>query len=140
MKTFKYKSKLYRYLYVRMSRIFRSGMRVRYPKNVTKEERTVSDIFIKILHDPSTDLFYDMKSKECALKNTRESLWIFLEPGNVKVINSTFGYDRSISNELEYYLEERFRHENHKRRVVMKDEALAKIDHSLNKTLDKINN
>jgi len=37
-------------------------------------------------------------------------------------------------------LEERFRHENHKRGAVMKAEALSKVDYSLNKTLDKINN
>ena len=140
MKTFKYKSKVYRYFYVRMCRLFNNNDRSRYPKSVTDKERTVSDIFIKILHDPSTELSYDISSKECSMKNVRESLWIFLEPGNVKVINSVYGYDRRISAELEYYLEERFRQENRKRGAIMKAEALSKVDYSLNKTLDKINN
>lgn len=140
MKSFKYKNKIYRYFYVKMSRAFKNNDRSRYPKSVTDKERTVSDIFIKILHDPTTELSYDISTKECRMKNERESLWIFLEPGNVKVINSVYGYDRRISAELEYYLEERFRHENHKRGAVMKAEALSKVDYSLNKTLDKINN
>ena len=138
MKTFKYKNKLYRWLYVKMSRTFKSVKKSKYPKNVTEVEKTVSDIFIKVLHDPDTKLYYDTTTHECSLKSEKQSLWIFLEPNNMKVVNSTFGYDRPISSDLEYYLEERFRTENTKRRTLMKEEALSKIEYSLTKTLEKV--
>ena len=121
-----------------MSRLFKSGNKVRYPKKVTEGEKTVSDIFINILRDSDTKLYYDTKTHECSMKSEKQSIWIFLESGNMKVVNSTFGYDRPISSELEYYLYERFRVENTKRRTLMKAEALSKIEHSLSKTLDKV--
>ena len=138
MKPFKSKNKIFRFFYVKMSRVFKSSQKSRYPKKVTEGEKTVADIFINVLHDPDTKLYYDTKTHECSLKSEKQLLWIFLESGNMKVVNSTFGYDRPISAQLEYYLSERFRVENTKRRTLMKEEALSKIEHSLNKTLEKI--
>lgn len=117
---------------------FRTNVRCRFPKNITNKERTVYEIFIKILHDPDTKLYYNTTTRECSMKSEKQSLWIFLEERNVKVINSTFGYDRTISSELECYLSERFIHENTKRRVMMKEEALSRVEHSLSKTRDKL--
>jgi hypothetical protein len=138
MKGFKYKNKLWRWVYVKTVKLFKSDERSRYPKKVTDKEKTVADIFINVLHDPDTKLYYDIKTHECSLKSEKQSLWIFLERENMKVINSTFGYDRTISPELEYYLSDRFRQENNKRRTLMKEEALSKVEHSLSYTLNKI--
>ena len=140
MKPFKYKNKLYRYFYVRISRLFKTDLRSRYPKDVSDYEKTVSDIFISILHKDDTKLYYDTKTQECSLKNEQQVIWIFLERENIKIINSTYGYDRHISSNLEYYLADRFRQENTKRRTIMKEEALSRIEHSLSITLKKVNN
>ena len=140
METFRYKNKIYRWLYVKIAKKLRPNDKCRFPKDITDKERTVYEIFIKVLHDPDTKLYYDTKTMECSMKSEKQSLWIFLEAGNVKVINSTFGYDRTISPKLECYLSDRFRQENTKRRTLMKEEALSKIEHSLSKTRDKLIN
>ena len=129
-----------RRLYIKSMSILSPKDRCRFPKDITDKERTVYDIFIKVLHDPDTKLYYDTKTMECSMKSDKQSLWIFLETRNVNVINSTFGYDRTISPKLECYLSDRFRHENTKRRNLMKEEALSKIEHSLSKTRDKLIN
>jgi len=138
MNQFKTKNRLWRRLVVRTSILFKSSHKVRYPKKVTEHERETADIFIKILHDQHSKLYYHFKTKECSLKHDDLALWIFLEPEKVRVVNSTYGFDRRISQEMEYYLEQRFRQENNKRRVVMKEEAVSKVKHSITKTLDKI--
>lgn len=138
MKTFKYKNRLYRWLYVKIASKIRTKDRCRFPKDITDKERTVYEIFIKVLHDPDTKLYYDTLTMECSMKSEKQSLWVFLESRNVKVINSTFGYDRIISPKLECYLSDRFRQENTKRRTLMKEEALSKVEHSLTKTRDKL--
>ena len=138
-----YKKSIYKFfkrLYVKIVKKFRVKDRCRFPKDITDRERTVYEIFIKVLHDPDTKLYYDINTMECSMKSEKQSLWIFLEANNVKVINSTFGYDRIISSKLECYLSDRFRQENTKRRTLMKEEALSKVEHSLSKTRDKLLN
>lgn len=139
MKTFKYKNKIYRYIYVKLARIFKSEERVRYPKNVDAASKVAADIFIKVLTNPDAQLYYNLKTEECSLKLEEHRIFIFLERSNIKVINSTFGYDKQIPAELEYYLVERFIRENNKRRILMKEFAIAKVDNSLYNTLEKLN-
>lgn len=138
MKGFKYKNKLWRWVYVKTVKLFTSDKKNRYPKNVTEKEKTVSDIFTNLLRDPDTKLHFDLKTHECSLESVKQSLWIFLEQENMRVINSTFGYDRAISPDLVYYLTDRFKQENNKRCILMKEEALSKVEHSLSYTLNKI--
>lgn len=138
MKTFKYKNRLYRWVYIKIIKLFNSERRARYPKKVSDLEKVVSDIFIKVLHNPESQLYYNISTGECSIKLESQKLFIFLENGKVRVINSTFGYDRAICPELQQYLMERFRHENAKRRRIMKEQALSKIDNSLSITLEKL--
>lgn len=138
MKPFKYKNKIYRWIYVKIKRLFSSEKRARYPKHVSQQERTVAEIFINILHNNNSQLYYNNRTGECYLKLDSEKIFIFLESHNIKIINSNFGYDTHISNEMEFYLSSRFDDENTKRKTLMKEEALSKIEYSLSKTLKKL--
>jgi hypothetical protein len=113
--------------------------KIRYPKKVSNNEKVASSIFLKILHEPETSLYYNPETYECYLKSNKHNLYIFLESANIKIINSKYGYDTKISIELENYLSERFKHESSKRRNIFKQEVLSKVENSLNHTLDKIN-
>lgn len=108
------------------------------PKKLKDSERTAMSIFLKVLFDPGTKLYYDLHTQECYLKSEDSTLYIFLENLNVKIINSVYGYDVNISRELESYLLEKFRREMAVRRQKFKSEALAKIEHSLEGTLEKL--
>lgn len=138
MKPFKYKNKIWRFIVVKVMRMFSSGTRARYPKKVTDQEKTASTIFMTLLKDPNSKLYYESKRNECYLDSESKKMKLFLEAGNIKVINSTYGYDVPISNEMEYYLEARFKVQMNKRRSEFKEKALSKVEHSLNKTLEKI--
>jgi len=135
---FKHKLKrFFKVLSIKTKSIFRK-QKIRYPKNVSENEKTASSIFLKILHEPETSLYYNPETHECYLKSDKKHLYIFLESCNIKIINSKYGYDTKISVSLESYLSERFKHESSKRRNLFKQEVLSKVQNSLNHTLDKI--
>lgn len=135
---YKFKSYFYR-IWIKTRQGVKSNKRSKYPKKVNNQEKVGAEIFIKVLHDPDSKLYYDLQSHECYLRSSDSTLYLFLESGNLKVINSVYGYDIRLSNPMEIYLSERFRHEMTKRRHLFKKEALSKVKHSLDKTLDKIN-
>ena len=139
-RTFRYKTRRWiQSSVLRFKKLFRSDRRARYPKNSSNSEKTAAQIFIKLLHDPDSKLYYDLVSHECYLRSNDSSLYLFLERDNLKVINSVYGYDIRLSAEMESYLTERFKHEMAKRRKIFKNLALSKVKHSLEQTLDKIN-
>jgi len=138
METFKYKNKLWRFIYIKFMRAIKQDKKQRYPKNIPDAQKTVADIWMILLRDPETKLYYDITTQECSLESKSKHLEIFLESENIKIVNSTFGFDKRISSELEYYLADRFRQENSKRRILMKQHAQSKIEHSLSNTLIKL--
>jgi hypothetical protein len=101
-------------------------------------EKTAYSIFMKLLLDPTSKLYYDLHTSECYIRSEDATLYIFLEANNIKVINSVYGYDVPIGRDLEAYLTERFRREMAIRRSKFKAEALKKIEHSLETTLEKL--
>lgn len=125
-------------IYIRFKRLFNSNKRVRYPKQVEDSEKTAAHIFLKILKDPDTKLSYDPKTLECYLRSEKHNLYLFLESQNLKVINTIYGYDVKLSSRMEYYLNERFQHQMSKRRQIFKQEAISKVQYSLDKTLKNI--
>ena len=133
-----------RYLWLHWLRLYKnrltSDRRIRRPAEITNQEKTLIEIFMKVLHNPNSQLFYDIQTSECYLKSEELNLFIFLEMGNVKVINSVFGYDVNINPNVEDFLIDRFKREMNVRRMSFKKEALSKIQHSLGTTLDKIVN
>jgi hypothetical protein len=103
-----------------------------------ESENTAYQIFIKVLHDPGSKLYYDLHTQECYLRSEDSSLFLFLEAQNIKIINSVYGYDVHVSGEVEQYLLEKFRREMAIRRRRFKEEALSRVEHSLETTLFKL--
>jgi hypothetical protein len=137
--TFKHRlNRFFKKINLKLKSTFRK-QKIRYPKKVSNNEKVASSIFLKILHEPETSLYYNPETYECYLKSDKHNLYVFLESANIKIINSKYGYDTKISIQLENYLSERFKHESSKRRNIFKQEVLSKVENSLNHTLDKIN-
>ena len=113
--------------------------KIRKPIRLSEAERTATSIFIKILMNKGSKLYYDLETSECYIRSEDSTLFIFLESQNVKIINSVYGYDVNISGELETFLIHRFRRELAVRRRAFKKEALSKIEYSLETTLNKLN-
>ena len=124
--------------YLRLFKIFGQDKRVKRPKKLTESEDTASEIFLTILHNKDSKLHYDIQTQECYISSSDKTLFVFLEAGNVKIINSVFGYDVHIRSELEGYLLDKFIREMSIRRNAFKNEVLSKINHSLDSTLSKI--
>ena len=111
---------------------------IKKPKKLTESESMVSEIFLTVLHNKDSKLYYDIQTQECYISSGDKTVFVFLEACNVKVINSVFGYDVNIRQELEGYLLEKFIREMSIRRNTFKKEVLSKINHSLDSTLSKI--
>ena len=124
--------------YLRLFKIFGQDKRVKRPKKLTESEDTASEIFLTILHNKDSKLHYDIQTQECYISSSDKKLFVFLEAGNVKIINSVFGYDVHISQDLDAYLLDKFIREMSIRRNAFKKEVLSKINHSLDNTLDRI--
>lgn len=146
MKLLDYRTRRYiRYYYLKAKSVFamknRNEDRVRRPKRVNELQRMALDIAVKLMVNPSSKLYYDLTTQECYVKNESESgtIYVFIESGNVKIINTVFGYDIPMIMEGEQYLISVFRREMAKRRSQFKKEALAKVDFSLHTVLDRIN-
>jgi len=105
---------------------------------MSESEETAKDIFMFLLVRSETKLYYDLKSAECYIRSEDCSVYIFLEERNIKIINSVYGYDVSISIELEAYLSRKFEQELYKRRQTFKAEALSKVEHSLENTFQSL--
>lgn len=124
--------------YLRLLRNISSERKVTKPKKLTESESKACDIFLSVLHNKDSKLYYDIKTQECYIGSGDKTIFVFLESNNVKVINSVFGYDVHIKSDLENYLLEKFIREMAKRRNLFKLDVLSKINHSLDSTLNKI--
>ena len=116
--------------------------RARRPKKLTDSQECALDIAVKAIHDPASKLYYDLHTQECYVKREDAevgTIYVFIESANIKIINTVFGYDIFINADAENYITTVFRKEMAKRRAQFKKEALAKVDHSLHKVLDRIN-
>jgi hypothetical protein len=130
--------RLIRVFYLRILRTFKADKRVRKPKKLTESENKACEIFLTVLHNRDSKLYYDIKTQECYIGSGDKTIFVFLEANNVKVINSVFGYDVHVKQDLENYLLEKFIREMAKRRNLFKLDVLSKINHSLDSTLNKI--
>lgn len=124
--------------YLRLFKSFGQDKRIKRPKKLTESEDTASEIFLTILHNKDSKLHYDIQTQECYISSSDKTIFVFLEAGNVKIINSVFGYDVHIRSELEGYLLDKFIREMSIRRNAFKKEVLSKINHSLDSTLNRI--
>ena len=125
-------------LYLRLIRNLSSERKVTKPKKLTESENKACEIFLTVLHDKDSKLYYDIKTQECYISSSDKTIFVFLESSNIKIINSVFGYDVHIKSDLENYLLEKFIREMGIRRNSFKNEVLSKINHSLDSTLSKM--
>ena len=133
--------RLKRIIFIRWGRFVRSASnntKLKRPQNLSKSEDTALQIFLEILHDIDSKLYYDITTQECYISSPDKKIFIFLESRNVKIINSVFGYDVHINRDLEHYMSEKFIKTMAIRRNSFKNEVLSRINHSLDSTLDKI--
>ncbi len=129
--------RIFRVSYLKVFRSFKDK-KVKRPSRLSDAESTACEIFLTILHNKDSKLYYDIQTQECYISSGDKTLFVFLESNNVKIINSVFGYDVHIKGELETYLLEKFITEMGKRRNAFKSEVLSKINHSLDSTLTRI--
>lgn len=108
------------------------------PKKLSHSEESAMEIFLSVLRNKRSKLFYDIHTQECYLRSEDAAIYVFLECRNVKIINSVFGYDVNISQHLEGFLLEKFIREMSIRRSAFKTEALLKVNHSLDLTLHRV--
>jgi len=131
--------KLVRVYFLKSLRVFSSNdKRVRKPKKMTEAETTACEIFLNVLHNKDSKLYYDIQTQECYISSGDRTIFVFLESRNIKIINSVFGYDVHIASDLENYLLEKFIREMGIRRNAFKNEVLSKINNSLDSTLNKM--
>ena len=129
--------RIFRIIYLKVIRSFKNS-KVKKPSKLSDAESTACEIFLTILHNKDSKLYYDIRTQECYISSGDKTLFVFLEANNVKIINSVFGYDVHVQGELESYLLEKFITEMGKRRNAFKNEVLSKINHSLDSTLTRI--
>ena len=129
--------RIFRIIYLKVVRSFKNS-KVKKPSKLSDAESTACEIFLTILHNKDSKLYYDIQTQECYISSGDKTLFVFLEANNVKIINSVFGYDVHVKGELESYLLEKFITEMGKRRNAFKNEVLSKINHSLDSTLTRI--
>jgi hypothetical protein len=112
--------------------------RAKYPKKLRDAEKIAIETFLLVLKDPESSLYVDINTQECFLRSDDSSIYLFLEAGNLKIVNTIFGYDISLDANSERFLSEQFKHELAKRRRQFKKEALEKVQHSLKNTFEKL--
>jgi hypothetical protein len=125
-------------LWLRWVRFLSHKERVKLPKKMSEAERIGVSLFLKLMREADSKLYYDIQTQECFIKSGDGTIYLFLEPRNLKAINTVVGYDIPLQNDSEIFLSEKFRRELNRRRTTFKKEALEKVDHSLHKTFDKI--
>lgn len=133
--------KFRRSAFVKFGRFIKSASndrKIKRPKKLTEQEDTAMQIFLEILHDKDSKLYYDIATHECYISSPDQNIYIFLESRNIKIINSVFGYDVHIGSALEHYMLEKFIKEMAIRRNSFKRDVLSRINHSLDSTLEKI--
>ncbi len=133
-----------RRMWVRWKRVLKMKSKIDRPKRPTKLNESQSmavDIIIKSILDSTSELYYDIESQECYIKRIDPSgdIFFFLEPRNIKMVNTVFGYDIEIDINTENYISAVFKRELNKRRSKFKRDAVAKVEFSLQKALRKIN-
>ena len=118
-------------------KVMRHRDRIKLPRKMSEAEKIGVSLFIRLLRDSESKMYYDIKSQECYIKSSDSTVYIFLESLNLKVINTVVGYDIHLQAETENYLSFKFIDELNKRRLAFKKEAMEKVDHSLQKTFDR---
>lgn len=122
----------------------RRDQRIRRPK-MSETEEQAARIWQKVVHQKDSDLMYNPQTHESYVQwdSPSGTVYLFLEAGNLRVINTVVGYDIRLSSQVEHYFANIFSREVAKRRAKFRKNAESKVTHSLDsletrlETLDK---
>jgi hypothetical protein len=100
---------------------------------MTETEAQAARIWIKVVHQKDSDLMYNPQTHEAyALwESPSGTVYLFLEAGNLRVINTVVGYDIRLSSSVEQWCASIFSREVAKRRAKFRKNAESKVTHSL---------
>lgn len=103
-------------------------------------EREALGIYRTILHDPDTDVLTAPLSGKYYMKNSRNKLLLVLShTRRLSIINSVYGYDIELGEQLYRVLEQEFNEEMENRQTKFEGEFKSNIEHSLHRIYETIN-
>lgn len=119
----------------------KSDQKMAKPKMTASEEQAVR-IWTKVVHQPESDLMYNPQNHEAYAQWESPSgpVYLFLEAGNLRVINTVVGYDIRLSMKVEQWCATHFSREVAKRRNKFKRQAESKVIHSLDSLESRLSN
>lgn len=110
----------------------RHDRKMKRPTMNPTEEQAVR-IWTRVVHQADSDLMYNPQTHDAyALwEAPTGTVYLFLESGNLRVINTVVGYDIRLSNAVEHWCSKVFTREVAKRRNRFRLNAESKVVHSL---------
>jgi len=111
----------------------RNDMRIKRPTKVSAEEEQAMRIWTRVVHAADSDLMYNPQTQDAYAQwdSPSGTVYLFLEHGNMRVINTVVGYDIRLSSGVEQWCGALFTREVAKRRARFRRRAESKVLHSL---------
>lgn len=108
------------------------GKYLKLPKMTLSEEQATR-IWTRVVHRPDSNLMYNPQTHDCYAQwdSKTGTIYIFLEQGNLRIINTVVGYDVRLSSKVEQWCDFIFTKEVAKRRKKFRQGAESKVVHSL---------
>ena len=108
---------------------------------MTVSEEQAVRIWTKVVHQPESDLMYNPQNHEAYARweSPSGTVYLFLESGNMRIINTVVGYDIRLSMKVEQWCSTHFSREVAKRRSKFKRQAESKVIHSLDSLESRLN-
>lgn len=105
---------------------------IKKPK-MTDTESQAARIWVKVIHQKDSNLLYNPQTQEAYVEweSPSGTVYLFLESGNLRVINTVVGYDIRLSSQAEQWFSNIFTREVAKRRAKFRKSAESKVTHSL---------
>jgi hypothetical protein len=110
----------------------RTTQRMKRP-SMSQSEEQATRIWTKVVHQVDSDLMYNPQTHEAYAQweSPGGTIYLFLEAGNLRVINTVVGYDIRLSDKVEQWCASIFSREVAKRRNKFRKGAESKVIHSL---------
>jgi hypothetical protein len=111
----------------------RSTRSMKYPNQISLEEKQALSIWTMVVHEDSSELMYNPQTYESYAEyhGPGGPVFLFLESRNMRIVNSVVGYDVRLTQHAEEWASNVFNREIHKRRSHFKAEVNSKVRHSL---------
>jgi hypothetical protein len=111
----------------------KDGHKVKRPKNLSTETAQAIRLWGMAIHREDSLLLYNPVTGESyvELVDADCPVYLFLERGNLRIVNTVVGYDVPLQNDAEAWCSQMFSTEVHRRRTTFKATANSKVAHSL---------